>query len=307
MPPRKRLRWVNPMLATLTHDYFSDPAWIFEPKLDGVRCLAFKSGDDVRLMSRNKLDLSDVYAGVTQALGRQAHDFIVDGEIAAVSDGRTSFALLQQARRMKVPITYFVFDVVSIDGKSMTRKQVLERKALLKKALSWRKPLRYVDHVVADGEAYLEAACEEGLEGVIAKRIASHYVQGRSKDWLKFKCSNEQEFVIGGYTDPQRSRVGFGALLIGYYERNQLRYAGKVGTGFNAPLLRSLLTEMKPLERGDSPFAGKPPARTKVHWLEPKLVAQVAFTEWTSDGRLRHPRFVGVRRDKPASQVRREA
>jgi bifunctional non-homologous end joining protein LigD len=307
MPRRKQLRWVDPMLATLTHEYFSDPGWIFEPKLDGVRCLGFKDGDDVRLMSRNKLDLSDVYAGVTRALGRQARDFVIDGEIAAVTNGRTSFGLLQQARRMKVPIQYFVFDIVSIDGEDATKHEVLERKALLKKALSWRKPLRFVDHVVEDGEAYLEAACEQGLEGVIAKRIASRYVPGRSKEWLKFKCSNEQEFVIGGYTDPQRTRIGFGALLIGYYDNGELRYAGKVGTGFNASLLRSLLNEMNPLQRDDSPFAGKPPARSKVHWLEPRLVAQVAFSEWTTDGRLRHPRFVGLRRDKEPSEVRREA
>jgi bifunctional non-homologous end joining protein LigD len=295
------------MLATLTREYFSDPDWIYEPKLDGVRCLAFKRGDDVQLMSRNKLDLSNAYSGVTQALGRQTHDFIVDGEIAAVKDGHTSFALLQQARRMKVPIQFFVFDIISIDGENVTKKPVLERKAVLKKALSWRKPLRFVNHVVGDGEAYLEAACDQGLEGVIAKRIASRYIHGRSQEWLKFKCANEQEFVIGAYTDPQGSRIGFGALLIGYYDDGELRYAGKVGTGFNASLLRSLLKEMKPLKRGDSPFAGKPPVRQRVHWLEPRLVAQVAFSEWTSDGRLRHPRFVGLRRDKDPSEVRREA
>ena len=163
------------MLATLTREYFSDPNWIFEPKLDGIRCLAFKDGNDVRLMSRNKLDLSDAYAGVTRALGHQVHDFVIDGEIAAVKDGRTSFALLQQARRMKVPIQYFVFDIISIDGKAVTKRPVLERKAVLKKALTWRKPLRFVDHVVGDGEASLNTACEQGLEGVIAKRTASRY------------------------------------------------------------------------------------------------------------------------------------
>ena len=302
----KKLRWVDPMLATLTREYFSDPDWIFEPKLDGVRCLAFKSGDDVQLMSRNKLDLSAAYGGVAQAIGRQSHDFVVDGEIAAVKDGRTSFGLLQQARRMKVPIHYFIFDVLSIDNEDVTKRPVLERKGLLKKALSWRKPLRFVDHVVGEGEASLEAACEQGLEGVIAKRISSSYVQGRSKEWLKFKCANEQEFVIGAYTDPQGSRIGFGALLIGHYEDGELRYAGKVGTGFNQSLLRSLLSEMKLLERGDSPFAGKPPVRLRVHWLEPRLVAQIAFSEWTSDGRLRHPRFVGIRRDKKPAEVVRE-
>lgn len=294
------------MLATLTNDYFSDPAWIFEPKLDGIRCLAFKDGDDVRLLSRNKLDLSHVYATVSKALARQVHDFVIDGEIAAVKDGRTSFALLQQARRTTVPIMYFVFDIIFVDGKRVTSNDVLERKALLRASLSWRRPLRFVEHVVGDGEDYYEAACAEGLEGVIAKRISSRYGHGRSKEWLKFKCSNEQEFVIGGYTEPQGSRIAFGALLVGYYDGNELRYAGKVGTGFGATMLRSLLKEMKPLRRDGSPFAGQPPMRTNVHWLEPELVAQVAFAEWTSDGRLRHPRFMGMRRDKKASEVRRE-
>ena len=294
------------MLATLTGEYFSDPDWIFEPKLDGVRCLAFKDGDEVRLLSRNKLDLSQMYAPVAAAIGRQSQDFVIDGEVAAVKDGRTSFALLQQAQRMKVPIMYFVFDIIFVEGKDVTRNDVLERKSLLKSSLSWRRPLRFVDHVVGDGAEYYNAACAEGLEGVIAKRIDSRYVHGRSKEWLKFKCSNEQEFVIGGYTDPQRSRVAFGALLVGYYEGKELRYAGKVGTGFNDTALRSLLKEMKPLERDESPFAGKPPLRSNVHWLEPQLVAQVAFSEWTSDGRLRHPRFMGLRRDKKAPEVRRE-
>jgi bifunctional non-homologous end joining protein LigD len=224
-----------------------------------------------------------------------------------MKDGRTSFALLQQARRSTVEVLYFVFDIVWLDGKNVEDRNVLERKALLKKALSWRKPIRYVDHVHEDGLEYYNAACVEGLEGVIAKRIESRYVHGRSSDWLKFKCSSEQEFAIGGYTDPQRSRIGFGALLIGYYEGDELRYAGKVGTGFNDQLLRSLLEEMKPLERDGSPFAGSPPLRKNVHWLEPTLVAQVAFSEWTTDGRLRHPRFQGLRRDKKASEVRREA
>jgi len=295
------------MLATLTRDYFSDPEWIFEPKLDGVRCLAFKNGDDVRLLSRNKLDRSPFYPSIAKTIARQAHDFVIDGEVAAVEDGRTSFSLLQQGHRMKVPILYFVFDIVYLDGTNLARKNVLERKAALKKALSWRKPLQFVDHITGDGEDYYQAACAQGLEGVIAKRAASRYVHGRSREWLKFKCSNEQEFVIGGYTDPRGTRAAFGALLVGYYESKELRYAGKVGTGFDAALLRSLLEEMKPLERDESPFAGPPPMRKDVHWVEPKLVAQVAFAEWTPDGRLRHPRFVGIRRDKKASQVVRES
>lgn len=294
------------MLATLTRDYFSDPDWVFEPKLDGIRSLAFKRGSQVKLLSRNKLDLTSAYPKVAQAVGAQDGDFVLDGEIAAISGDHTSFSMLQQARRMKVPIVYFVFDILHLDGRDLTQLPLVARKSILKKSVSWRRPLSFVAHVEGDGEAYLREACRKGWEGLIAKRAAAPYSEGRSKDWLKFKCSNEQEFVIGGYTDPQGARHAFGALLVGYYEGSELRYAGKVGTGFDDTTLRELLSEMQPLEREDSPFAGKPPIRKNVHWVEPKLVAQIAFTEWTTEGRLRHPRFIGLRRDKKPREVVRE-
>ena len=304
MPRMKQPEWVQPMLATLTRDFFSDPEWVFEPKLDGIRCIAFKKGSDVKLLSRNKLDLTQSYPKVVGALAGQEGNFIIDGELAAVDGDRTSFGLLQQARRGAVPIVYFAFDIVFVDGNDTTTFDLVERKALLKRSLRWRKPLSYVSHLAEDGESYLEEACKKGWEGLIAKRAASPYANGRSKDWLKFKCSNEQELVIGGYTDPRGARAAFGALLLGYYEGKELHYAGKVGTGFNDETLRTLLDEMRPLEQPESPFVGKPPLRKGVHWLEPKLVAQIAFSEWTGDGRLRHPRFVGIRRDKSA--LRRE-
>lgn len=294
------------MLATLTRDYFSDPDWVFEPKLDGIRGIAFKKGGDVRLLSRNKLDLTQSYPKVTSAIAAQAGDFIIDGELAAVQGDRTSFGLLQQARRGVVPVVYFVFDILHVGGRDVTKLDLLARKELLKKSLRWRKPLSFVSHLHEDGEAYLEEACRKGWEGLIAKRAAAPYTKGRSKDWLKFKCSNEQELVIGGYTDPKGARASFGALLVGYYENKDLHYAGKVGTGFNESTLRELLAEMKPLEKPESPFAGKPPLRKGVHWVKPKLVAQIAFAEWTGDGRLRHPRFVGLRRDKKPREVVRE-
>lgn len=294
------------MLATLTREYFSDPGWIFEPKLDGIRCIAFKSGKDVKLLSRNKLEHTARHPDVVAALRRQKGDFILDGEMAAMTKGKTSFSLLQQAFRQTVQVHYFVFDIMHLDGRDVRRRDLLERKELLRGALRWADPLTYVEHVVEEGEAAHREACKLGLEGIMAKRIGSPYVAGRSRDWLKFKCSNEQELVIGGYTDPQGARAAFGALLVGYYEDGELHYAGKVGTGFNAALLRDLLAEMKPLERDLSPFAGKPPLRKNVHWLKPKLVAQVGFAEWTGDGRLRHPRFIGLRRDKKAKDVVRE-
>ena len=294
------------MLATLTRDYFSDPDWIFEPKLDGIRCIAFKSGSRVRLMSRNNLDHTGRHPELVEVLTRQKSDFILDGEIAVSVKGKTSFSLLQQAFRQTVRVHYFVFDIMHLDGHDVRRKDLLARKELLRGALKWTEPLTFVEHIVGEGEAAHREACKLGLEGVMAKRIGSPYVAGRSRDWLKFKCGNEQELVIGGYTDPQGAREAFGALLVGYYDDEGLHYAGKVGTGFNAALLRELLAEMKLLEIAESPFAGKPPLRKNVHWLKPKLVAQVGFAEWTGDGRLRHPRFIGMRRDKKAKDVVRE-
>jgi bifunctional non-homologous end joining protein LigD len=298
--------WVSPMLATLTRDYFSDPDWVYEPKLDGIRCLTFKKGSEVRLMSRNQLDRTGSFPKVAAAIADQPGDLIVDGEVAAFKDGRTSFSLLQQSMRATVPIVYFVFDVIYLDGRDLTRVDLLTRKKVLKKALRWRRPLSYVSHIEKEGETYLREACSKGWEGLIAKRAAAPYTKGRSRDWLKFKCSNEQELVIGGYTDPQGARSGFGALLVGYYEDGELHYAGKVGTGYNDVTLRELLAEMKPLEQVKSPFTGEPPVRKNVHWLKPKLVAQVGFAEWTPDGRLRHPRFIGLRRDKKPRDVVRE-
>jgi bifunctional non-homologous end joining protein LigD len=299
--------WVQPMLATLTKDHFSDPAWVYEPKLDGIRCLAFKRGPKVTLLSRNKLDLTLSYPKVVKALEAQDGDLIIDGEVAALEGDRTSFSLLQQSHRSTVAITYFVFDILFADGKDVTTMDLLTRKAMLKKALKWRKPLTFVAHIEEEGEAYFAEACRRGWEGLIAKRAAAPYTKGRSKDWLKFKCSNEQELVIGGYTDPQGGRTHFGALLVGYFDGKEFRYAGKVGTGYNHATLKELLAEMEPLEQDTSPFAGPPPLKKNVHWIKPKLVAQIGFAEWTTDGRLRHPRFIGIRRDKKARDVVRES
>ena len=295
------------MLATLTKDYFSDPGWVFEPKLDGIRCLAFKKGKRVRLLSRNKLDLTAGYPSITKALETQTSDFIIDGEIAALSGDRTSFGLLQQSRRSSVAVLYFVFDVIHLDGYDMTPAGLLDRKKVLRGGFRWRKPLTFVEHKVGEGEAYLEEACGRGWEGLIAKRADASYTKGRSKDWLKFKCSNEQELVICGFTDPQGARTDFGALIVGYHQDGKLQYAGKVGTGYSSTTLRELRAEMEPLIVDRSPFEGKPPIRKNVHWLKPKLVAQIAFAEWTGDGRLRHPRFLGLRRDKKAKEVVRES
>jgi bifunctional non-homologous end joining protein LigD len=306
---RKRAQpaWIEPMLATLTADYFSDPAWVFEPKLDGIRCIAYKKGERVKLLSRNKLDLTATYAEVAGRLAGQPRDFVVDGEVAAVKGELTSFSLLQQVHRQQVPVVYFCFDLLHVDGYDTTALALTARKDLLRGTLSFDEPLRFVTHVEEEGEAYYREACRRGWEGLIAKRAASPYGRGRSREWLKFKCSYEQELVIGGFTDPQGARSHFGALLVGYYEGGDLHYAGKVGTGFTQETLADLHARMLPLERDAPPFAGRPPVRKGAHWLRPKLVAQIGFSEWTSDGKLRHPRFLGLRTDKKARDVVRES
>ncbi|MDQ4124546.1 MAG: ATP-dependent DNA ligase, partial [Actinomycetota bacterium] len=209
--------WVEPMLATLTRDYFSDPAWVFEPKLDGIRCVAYKRGGSVKLLSRNRLDLTPTYPAVADALAAQGPDFVADGEIAAVKGEITSFSLLQQVHRQQVPVVYFCFDLLHLDGYDVRSVPLTARKALLRESLALDEPLRYVSHVEEEGEAYYREACKRGWEGLIAKRADGRYGGGRSKDWLKFKCSFEQELVIGGYTEPEGARSHFGALLLGYY------------------------------------------------------------------------------------------
>ena len=308
--------WIDPMKATLVHEHFSDPSWIYEPKLDGERCLAFVRDGDVRLMSRNQKRIDHSYPEIVRALNG-GPDAVVDGEVVALANGIPSFSKLQKrmhvlapspALMKSVPVLFYAFDVMHVEGSDVTRVPLLARKKLLAKLLSFRKPLRKVPHRVGDGEEYYEEICgEPGQEGLIAKRADSSYQSSRSKDWLKFKCSLEQEFVIGGYTDPQGERAGFGALLVGYYDDGELRYAGKVGTGFGRELLATLSKEMKALERPDPPFSDRGIGRRGAHWVEPRLVGQVGFSEWTGDGRLRHPRFIGLRRDKDAEAVIRES
>lgn len=310
--------WVEPQLATLTRDRFSDPAWLFERKLDGERCLTFADSEGIRLMSRNQRDISNTYPEIAAALAAQvtAPGQILDGEIVAFRAGATSFSQLQQRLGLlhpsaslvdSVPVTYFIFDVMYAGGKDVRPLPQLERKQILRELLSFDDPLRYTEHRERDGEKYFQQACRDHWEGLIAKRAAAPYRSGRTRDWLKFKCENAQEFVIGGYTDPQGSRQGLGALLLGYFDPDgQLTYAGKVGTGFSESVLRELHTELSRLARDTPPFAvGKLP-RTHVHWVEPRLVAEVGFSEWTTDGQLRHPRYQGLRDDKDPADVVRE-
>lgn len=315
---RRMPRWVVPMAATLTEDRFSDPRWLFETKFDGERCLAFRKGRTVRLLSRNERPLNATYPELVAAFAGQATDsFIVDGEVVAFADGRPSFARLQQRMGLTDPATvqasrvavyFYAFDVVYAAGCDVTQVALRDRKALLKRLLAFGGRLRYASHRNRDGEAAWREACERGLEGVIAKNGDSAYQHSRSPDWLKFKCVNEQEFVIGGYTEPAGARERFGALLVGYHEDGALVYAGKVGTGFTSTTLHTLGDRLETRARATSPFTRGEPQRGggRVHWVKPDLVAQIGFAEWTRDGQLRHPRFLGLRRDKAARDVVRE-
>jgi ATP-dependent DNA ligase len=278
--------WVEPMAATLTQERFNGPDWIFERKLDGIRLLAFKRGRDVRLLSRNRLpqQLPHV-ADAIRALA--AHELILDGEM--MWDGGA----------------YHVFDILWIDGRDVMALPLEERRALLAE-LPLRSPLQRV--AALDEPKPWERACREGWEGVVAKRRASVYEHRRSPHWLKMKCEASQELVVGGFTDPQGSRVGLGALLVGYFDGDDFVFAGKIGTGFDTKLLLDLRARLDRLEITKSPFTkarGLP--RLRAHWVRPAIVVQVAFIEWTVHGKLRHPRLLGVRFDKNPRDVGREA
>ncbi|HKQ62097.1 MAG TPA: non-homologous end-joining DNA ligase [Candidatus Polarisedimenticolaceae bacterium] len=294
------------MLAVLAAEPFSDPDWVYERKLDGIRCLAVRHGDTTRLFSRNRIEQSARFPELVAALGRQpASRFVVDGEIVAFERGVTSFARLQQRGQREVRVYYYLFDLLQLADHDTTRLALLDRKALLRASLRFAGPLRYTPHRGEHGTRFLEQACRRGWEGLIAKRAGSTYVHRRSRDWLKLKCVHSQELVIGGYTDPRGQRLAFGALLVGYYAGGVLRYAGKVGTGFDEATLRRLGKRLAALEQRRSPFA-EPVRERQTHWVRPRLVAQVAFSEWTRDGRLRHPRYLGLRDDKDAREVGRE-
>ena len=283
--------WLVPMAATLTQERFNGPDWLFERKYDGIRLLAFKRGADVRLYSRNRLpqDLPAVAAAVA---GLPPSDLILDGEVT-----------------WRGPHSYHVFDVMWIDGRDVRMLPLEERRALLRQ-LPLRAPLQRVD-LLDDAEPWVRA-CAEGWEGVIAKRRGSPYESRRSPHWLKMKCEATQELVVGGFTDPQGKRVGLGALLVGYFEDRSpdagFVFAGRIGTGFDTRLLLDLRARLDRLEIATPPFTratGLP--RLRAHWVRPEIVIQVGFIEWTVNGKLRHPRLLGVRSDKAAREVVRES
>ncbi len=279
--------WIEPMAATLTQDRFTVPDWIFERKLDGIRLLAFKRGRDVRLLSRNRLPQN--LPSIAEAIaGLPVGDAIFDGEVTWGSG----------------TVAYHVFDVVWIDGRDVMALPLHARRAMLGE-LPLRSPLQRVASI--DDEKPWDRACREGWEGVVAKRRDSPYEHRRSPHWLKMKCEASQELVVGGFTDPRGKRVGLGALLVGYFENGNFVFAGKIGTGFDTKLLLQLRARLDAIEIARPPFTrGSGLPRLRAHWVQPEVVVQVAFIEWTVHGKLRHPRLLGVRTDKAARDVVRE-
>lgn len=303
-------KWLSPMLATLSKNYFSDPNWIYEHKLDGMRCLVFKHGNYVELYSRNKVKQNEVFPELVKVFAKYPGNFILDGEIVAFKGKNTSFEQLQERMHVqnpsklllkKFPVVFYAFDLLYLQDYNICNLPLIQRKQLLLQNFTFKDPLRHLEYKVEEGEKYLLYAVKQGWEGIIAKLATGKYEHKRSRNWLKFKCTNQQEFVVGGYTMGKREH--FGALLLGLYKDKKFIYAGKVGTGFDAELLQTLFDKLKVHVQLSSPFADYTVNSKSIHWVTPKLIVEIEFTEWTADGKLRHPTFIGIRTDKNPKDV----
>ncbi len=297
-------------LATTIDEPFDDPNWLFEIKWDGYRALCtIDEEGKLSVVSRNGLDLLKQFPdmeGLRDAF--ESVPIIVDGEIVSLDEhGRSSFQRLQEYQQKRTPLTFAAFDLLYADGRDRRKEPCEERKALLERLIRSSDGLvMYSKHVIGNGIALFEQAKRNELEGIIGKKRDSIYIERRTRDWVKIKAQLEDEFVIGGWTEPRGSRKGFGSLLLGAFDGKKLRYVGHVGTGFSQKTLAEVSKQLKALERDTSPFSGPVEANTKAHWVEPKLVAEVRYTERTRDGILRHPAFLGLRIDKEAKDVRFE-
>jgi bifunctional non-homologous end joining protein LigD len=320
--PSAKPRFIEPMKAKLVERPPATGDWIYELKFDGIRLIAVKRDKKASLLSRNQNDLSGRFPEIVEAIQNlPARECVIDGEVVALDEeGRSSFQLLQ-AREMegrKSPIYFYAFDLLQLDGKSLIGLPLEARKNVLEKLCAdTGDPIRYSGAIGTDANRLLEEVKRRGLEGIIGKQRNSVYEPGRrSGAWIKLKCVNEQEFVIGGYTPPQGARKHFGAILVGYYDNNKLVFAGKVGTGFTAKSLSMLHKKFRNEERDDCPFVEMPSKQNgewvqgitpsmmrKMHWVNPKFVAEIKFAEWTRDGKLRAPVFLGLREDKKPTDV----
>jgi bifunctional non-homologous end joining protein LigD len=301
----------SPQLATLVDKVPKDTQWLYEIKFDGYRILTFKKGAEVLLKSRNNIDWTKNLSPVAEAVGALAiNNIVLDGEVVILDEqGKSDFQLLQNYIKNPTDsgLIYYIFDILYYDQYDLRPLPLEVRKAILENLLKDAPPmLKYSDHILNEGQAMFEHACNFGLEGIIAKHKDSTYTSKRSKEWLKIKCLKRQEFVIGGYTSPKGGRTGFGALLLGVYDNGELQYCGNVGTGFSETSLKELHKLLLKNTATSNPFNAKPPGYSQTHWVEPILVGEVEFTEWTKDGHLRHPSFKGLRMDKKASEVRKE-
>ena len=309
---------IHPMLATLIDAPFDDPEWLYEVKWDGYRAVAFVKDGKVRLASRNQNDLTAAYPELDVIPGTiQARTAILDGEIVALDQqGRSSFGLMQQrtgvgegGRRIRrtrddIPIAYYVFDLLYLDGYDLMNAECEQRKELLNSVLAPTGLVRYSEHYIGSGTQLFEAAARLGLEGIVAKRRKSSYVPKRSRDWLKIKIVRSQECVIGGFTDPHGSRENFGSVVLGLYDnQGRLIHVGHAGSGFTEQSHEELWQRLEKLKTGKSPFFGKVESTRPMHWVKPRLVAEIKFTEWTHEGesgtvKMRAPVFLGLRFDK---------
>jgi len=306
--------FVSPQLATLVKEPPSGDEWLHELKFDGYRMLCRIDRGRVTVWSRNGKDWTEKFQNVVEAVkSLKATSAMLDGEIVIVdAQGRSSFQKLQRAmgKATTTGFAYEVFDLIYLDGFSLTQTPLKHRKELLKNLVGSNSHgvIRYSEHINGNGDEFFKHACEYGIEGIVSKLANSHYESARNQNWLKVKCAKQQEFVIAGYTPSSKGLPGFGSLVLGVYEKGKLIYAGRVGTGFSFKQRSDLKKQLDKFSRQTSPLAVVPkdPGLRETHWTEPKMVAEVAFTEWTSDGSIRHPSFQGLREDKNPRDIVRE-
>lgn len=306
-------RRIKPMMATLIDEPFDDEEWIFEIKWDGFRAVADVNGSKIDLYSRNLLSFNTKFPLIVEHLKKLKIDAIFDGEIVVVDKkGRSSFQLIQNYQLGIEPETnlnYYIFDILFFEGEDLRNYPLIERKEILKNILKKhsKSPIRYSDHIEKNGKKFFQSCVKHELEGMICKNKTSPYLSGiRSKKWLKVKSLSRQEFVICGFTQPKGTRKNFGSILVGIYEKGELRFAGHVGGGFSEKDLSDLRKKFQPYIQEKCPFKNRPKTDATVTWLKPHFVCEVSFNEWTKEGILRQPIFIGLRTDKPPKQVIKE-